>query len=170
MGIYFRDISNGANYCGQHGLQKNISFIMRFSSHFQMFYFNDRLELCYFFEWKNKRINIQIYFHKGANISGGHFIEYIQNVEYTYCQNVLLQINAICLYFLFINNPGKTCNNKKYILHWRLATEPMVTENHLNKWHFKMWSKPYISQLCLVRHLIMHCTISRMIVTTVNTL
>ncbi len=30
---------------------------MRFSPHFQLFYFNDRLEICEFFEWKIKRIN-----------------------------------------------------------------------------------------------------------------
>ncbi len=30
---------------------------MRFSPHFQLFYFNDRLEFCEFFEWKIKRIN-----------------------------------------------------------------------------------------------------------------
>ncbi len=62
MGIYFRDIlliriSKGANNCGQHSLEKNIYFIMRFSPHFQLFYFNDRLEFCEFFEWKIKRIN-----------------------------------------------------------------------------------------------------------------
>ncbi len=55
MGIYFRDIlliriSRGANNCGQHSLEKNIYFIMRFSPHFQLFYFNDRLEFCEFFE------------------------------------------------------------------------------------------------------------------------
>ncbi len=62
MGIYFRDIlliiiSRGANNCGQHSLEKNIYFIMRFSPHFQLFYFNDRLEFCEFIEWKIKRIN-----------------------------------------------------------------------------------------------------------------
>ncbi len=30
-------ISRGANNCGQHSLEKNIFFIMRFSPHFQMF-------------------------------------------------------------------------------------------------------------------------------------
>ncbi len=85
MGIYFRDIlliriSRGANNCGQHSLEKNIYFIMRFSPHFQLFYFNDRLEFCEFFEWKIKRINNAdlfsqpplLIFIKGANISGGH--------------------------------------------------------------------------------------------------
>ncbi len=85
MGIYFRDIlliriSRGANNCGQHSLEKNIYFIMRFSPHFQLFYFNDRLEFCEFFEWKIKRIkNADLFsqsplliFIKGANISGGH--------------------------------------------------------------------------------------------------
>ncbi len=55
MNIYFRDIlliriSTGANNCGQHSLEKNIYFIMRFSPHFQLFYFNDRLEFCEFIE------------------------------------------------------------------------------------------------------------------------
>ncbi len=53
---------------------------MRFSPHFQLFYFNDRLEFCEFFEWKIKRINnadlfsqpTLVIFTKGANISGGH--------------------------------------------------------------------------------------------------
>ncbi len=52
---------------------------MRFSPHFQLFYFNDRLEFCEFFEWKIKRINNAdlfsqpplLIFTKGANISGG---------------------------------------------------------------------------------------------------
>ncbi len=73
-------ISRGANNCGQHSLEKNIYFIMRFSPHFQLFYFNDRLEFCEFFEWKIKRINNAdlfsqpplLIFIKGANISGGH--------------------------------------------------------------------------------------------------
>ncbi len=61
-GNYFRDIlltriSRGANNCGQHPLEKNSYFIMRFSPHFQLFYFNDRLEFCEFFEGKIKRIN-----------------------------------------------------------------------------------------------------------------
>ncbi len=85
MGIYFRDIllisiSRGANNCGQHALEKNIYFIMRFSPHLQLFYFSDRLEFCEFFEWKIKRINNAdlfsqtpfLTFIKGANISGGH--------------------------------------------------------------------------------------------------
>ncbi len=89
MGIYFRDIllisiSRGANNCGQHALEKNIYFIMRFSPHFQLFYFSDRLEFCEFFEWKIKRINNAdlfsqtpfLTFIKGANISGGHCIYY----------------------------------------------------------------------------------------------
>ncbi len=86
-GIYFRDIlliriSRGANNCGQHSLAKNIYFIMRFSPHSQLFYFNDRLEFCEFIEWKIKRINNAdlfsqpplLIFIKGANISGGHCI------------------------------------------------------------------------------------------------
>ncbi len=50
------------------------------SPHFQLFYFNDRLEFCEFLEWKIKRINNAdlfsqpplLIFTKGANISGGH--------------------------------------------------------------------------------------------------
>ncbi len=89
MGIYFRDIlltriSRGANNCGQHPLEKNSYFIMRFSPHFQLFYFNDRLEFCKFFEGKIKRINNAdlfsqlplLIFIKGANISGGHCMIY----------------------------------------------------------------------------------------------
>ncbi len=61
---------------------ESIYFIMRFSPHFQLFYFNDRLEFCEFFEWKIKRINNAdlfsqpplFIFTKGANISGGHCI------------------------------------------------------------------------------------------------
>ncbi len=86
-GIYFRDIlliriSRGANNCGQHSLEKNSYFTMRFSPHSQLFYFNDRLEFCKFFEGKIKRINNAdlfsqlplLIFIKGANISGGHCI------------------------------------------------------------------------------------------------
>ncbi len=59
---------------------ESIYFIMRCSPHFQLFYFNDRLEFCEFFEWKIKRINNAdlfsqpplLIFTKGANISGGH--------------------------------------------------------------------------------------------------
>ncbi len=62
---------------------------MRFSPHFQLFYFNDRLEFCEFFEWKIKRINNAdlfsqpplLIFIKGANISGGHCI-YIRDAWY----------------------------------------------------------------------------------------
>ncbi len=97
MGIYFRDIllisiSRGANNCGQHSLEKNIYFIMRFSPHLQLFYFSDRLEFCEFFEWKIKRINNAdlfsqtpfLTFIKGANISGGHCI-YIFEVPQILC-------------------------------------------------------------------------------------
>ncbi len=42
---------------------ESIYFIMRFSPHFQLFYFNDRLEFCEFFEWKIKRINNADFFH-----------------------------------------------------------------------------------------------------------
>ncbi len=94
MGIYFRDIlltriSRGANNCGQHPLEKNSYFIMRFSPHFQLFYFNDRLEFCEFFEGKIKRINNAdlfsqlplLIFIKGANISGGHCIYRMDEIK-----------------------------------------------------------------------------------------
>ncbi len=48
--ILQRYFTRGANNCGQHSLEKNIYFIMRFSPHFQLFYFNDRLEFCEFIE------------------------------------------------------------------------------------------------------------------------
>ncbi len=65
---------------------------MRFSPHFQLFYFNDRLEICEFFEWKIKRINNAdlfsqpplLIFTKGANISGGHCILYVYMCVYIY--------------------------------------------------------------------------------------
>ncbi len=94
-GIYFRDIlltriSRGANNCGQHPLEKSSYVIMRFSPHFQLFYFNDRLEFCKFFEGKIKRINNAdlfsqlplLIFIKGANISGGHCIYFLLIVTY----------------------------------------------------------------------------------------
>ncbi len=102
MGIYFRDIlliriSRGANNCGQHSLEKNMYFIMRFSPDFQSFYFNDRLEFCEFFEWKIKRIyNADLFsqpplliFIKGANISGGHYI-------YIYIYKIKNNFNVWC--------------------------------------------------------------------------
>ncbi len=66
MGIYsIRDIlliiiSRGANNCGQHVLEKNIYFTVRFSPHFQLFYFN---EMSFFFFFFNERSTMQIYFH-----------------------------------------------------------------------------------------------------------
>ncbi len=48
--IFYSKISRGANNCGKQSLEKNIYFIMRFSPHFQLFYFNDRLEFCEFIE------------------------------------------------------------------------------------------------------------------------
>ncbi len=64
---------------------------MRFSPHFQLFYFNKRLEFCEFFEWKIKRINNAdlfsqlplLIFTKGANISGGHCISVCVEWMYT---------------------------------------------------------------------------------------
>ncbi len=49
------------------------------SPHFQLFYFNENLELCKFFEWKIKKIDDAdlfsqpplLIFTKGPNISGG---------------------------------------------------------------------------------------------------
>ncbi len=128
MGIYFRDIlltriSRGANNCGQHSLEKNIYFIMRFSPHFQLFYFNDRLEFCKFFEGKIKRINNAdlfsqlplLIFIKGANISGGHCIyiyiyisavkrlitlNRIQNKSF-YLHNI--SVCTVYIYYVYIN-------------------------------------------------------------------
>ncbi len=54
-----RIISMGANNCGQHALEKNIYFIMRFSPHFQLFYFNESV----FFNERSKSSKMQIYFH-----------------------------------------------------------------------------------------------------------
>ncbi len=73
---------------------------MRFSPLFPLFYFNDRLEFCEFFEWKIKRINNAdlfsqpplLIFTKGANINGGHCI-YV---------SVLFNIIEILLLFLLI--------------------------------------------------------------------
>ncbi len=109
-GIYFRDIlltriSRGANNCGQHPLEKNIYFIMRFSPHFQLFYFNDRLEFCEFFEGKIKRINNAdlfsqlplLIFIKGANISGGHCIYLYLNYKLAF---FLLFFTSVCPAFL----------------------------------------------------------------------
>ncbi len=55
---------------------------MRFSPHYQLFNFKERLEFFEFFEWKNKKINDAdlfsqpplLIFTKGANISGGNCI------------------------------------------------------------------------------------------------
>ncbi len=123
MGIYFRDIlliriSRGANNCGQHSLAKNIYFIMRFSPHFQLFYFNDRLEFCEFIEWKIKRINNAdlfsqpplLIFIKGANISGGHC------TTNTFCWNLYLKkLNIFCWAashnFLFITSHDDSQNH-----------------------------------------------------------
>ncbi len=115
MGIYFRDIlliriSRGANNCGQHSLAKNIYFIMRFSPHSQLFYFNDRLEFCEFIEWKIKRINNAdlfsqlplLIFIKGANISGGHCI-YIYIYIYIYTHNFVGKLPPTCLECQCIN-------------------------------------------------------------------
>ncbi len=112
MGIYFRDIlliriSRGANNCGQHSLEKNSYFIMRFSPQFQLFYFNDRLELCEFFEWKIKRINNAdlfsqpplLIFIKGANISGGHYI-YIYIYIYICSQTKIFTLTQLIRYSL----------------------------------------------------------------------
>ncbi len=111
MGIYFRDIlliriSRGANNCGQHSLEKNSYFTMRFSPHSQLFYFNDRLEFCEFFEWKIKRINNAdlfsqpplLIFIKGANISGGHCnVPTILIYSYIFINLVLCVFIYVCV-------------------------------------------------------------------------
>ncbi len=127
MGIYFRDIlltriSRGANNCGQHPLEKNSYFIMRFSPHFQLFYFNDRLEFCEFFEGKIKRINNAdlfsqlplLIFIKGANISGGHCIsdkikiQEFHSPKHTCCDDVTIKV------IWFDNKKALNCHYKKY--------------------------------------------------------
>ncbi len=129
MGIYFRDIllisiSRGANNCGQHSLEKNIYFIMRFSPHFQLFYFSDRLEFCEFFEWKIKRINNTdlfsqtpfLTFIKGANISGGHCILHSSHMDRSeasismcfYYKENNAKLNPLCT-----TDERKSCNKGK---------------------------------------------------------
>ncbi len=132
MGIYFRDIllisiSRGANNCGQHSLEKNIYFIMRFSPLFQLFYFNDRLEFCEFFEWKIKRINNAdlfsqtpfLTFIKGANISGGHCIWTLQSnihlhVHYIYSEQFFSRHIQNQKYYRG-NVTEYNCNSKSYL-------------------------------------------------------
>ncbi len=73
---------------------------MRFSPHFQLFYFNDRLEFCEFIEGKIKRINNAdlfsqpplLIFIKGANISGGHCIK--SGTSYRYQTDFLYTVTA----------------------------------------------------------------------------
>ncbi len=127
MGIYFRDIllisiSRGANNCGQHSLEKNIYFIMRFFSPPSIVYFNDRLEFCEFFEWKIKSINNAdlfsqtpfLTFIKGANISGGHCTcRESPNIFLTKCFNTVLSVYYFLLgilseeYFLVFHKSGQ---------------------------------------------------------------
>ncbi len=83
---------------------------MRFSPHFQLFYFNDRLEFCEFLEWKIKRINNAdlfsqpplLIFIKGANISGGHCMQkkkYIYILEvYIFYQFFYFYISVFIIY------------------------------------------------------------------------
>ncbi len=131
MGIYFRDISNGANYCGQHGLQKNISFIMRFSSHFQMFYFNDRLELCYFFEWKKQKDK--------------HF-RYIFTRVPILAEGTLYRLHTKCRIYIL---PKCFVTNKCYLfvfsIHPIILEKPAIIRNtfytedlQLNRWLLKI--------------------------------
>ncbi len=47
--ILLKRISWCANNCGQHELENYICLIMTFSLHFQLFYFNDRLDILYIF-------------------------------------------------------------------------------------------------------------------------
>ncbi len=146
MGIYFRDIlltriSRGANNCGQHPLEKNSYFIMRFSPHFQLFYFNDRLEFCEFFEWKIKRINNAdlfsqlplLIFIKGANISGGHCILFSKNalnwskltVKRFMLQTIYISNNFF--YFLFIINSWR---KMYYGFHKNIKLFSTLINNH----------------------------------------
>ncbi len=77
---------------------------MRFSPHFQLFYFNDRLEFCEFSEGKIKRINNAdlfsqpplLIFIKGANISGGHCI-YIFTFTFMHLADAFIQCDFQCI-------------------------------------------------------------------------
>ncbi len=81
----------GCQYLWPTWTRESIYFTMRFPPYFQLFYFNDRLEFCEFFEWKIKRIdNADLFsqpplliFIKGANISGGH-CKYVYIYIYIY--------------------------------------------------------------------------------------
>ncbi len=73
--------------------------------HFQLFYFNDRLEFCDFFEWKIKRINNAdlfsqpplVIFTKGANISGGHCILFYNTRHYIFTYiHIYWSKNQLC--------------------------------------------------------------------------
>ncbi len=146
MGIYFRDIlltriSRGANNCGQHPLEKNIYFIMRFSPHFQLFYFNDRLEFSKFFEGKIKRINNAdlfsqlplLIFIKGANISGGHCIYIYIYIYSTYLNPMICLMGSsdhespqIC------SKPTENmdiCMNHQIILKFSLSAKLQVSQH-----------------------------------------
>ncbi len=79
---------------------ESIYFTMRFSPHFQLFYFNDRLEFVNFW-MKIKRINNAdlfsqpplVIFTKGANISGGHCIYYFFYILYIIYTHIYIYIN-----------------------------------------------------------------------------
>ncbi len=158
MGIYFRDIlliriSRGANNCGQHSLEKNIYFTMRFSPHSQLFYFNDRLEFCEFFEWKIKRINNAdlfsqpplLIFIKGANISGGHCTYFfvfcfISLFIWIYISNLIL-VNFNCkkiIFFCFFLKVNLSCN-------WFVQNADSYRNyisDHLYEWVIQYFSQP----------------------------
>ncbi len=73
-----QEVMAGQFHVHNHPCDKNV----RFCPHFQLFYFNERLEFLWIFEWKIKNIKDAdlfshpplLIFTKGANISGGHCI------------------------------------------------------------------------------------------------
>ncbi len=140
MGKYFRyilliRICRGANNCGQHSLEKNIYFIMRFSPHFQLIYFNDRLEFCECFEWKIKRINNAdlfsqlplLIFIKGANISGGHCTQKKIQFIFSKILNLTRTLNFISIYSIYLN----------FVYEWHKYNTVWYTSQICNTWTYK---------------------------------
>ncbi len=175
MGIYFRDtllirISRGANNCGQHSLAKNIYFIMRFSPHSQLFYFNDRLEFCEFIEWKIKRINNAdlfsqpplLIFIKGANISGGHCIISTTvcnkvNGEFEmwwkwHCSRAMTDCSCVHCWTLLLDR-----FNKKWECHYK-RVEPGFMKMHINSTIFTFYLACYLyAEIDFAVHMICMC-------------
>ncbi len=121
---------------------ESIYFIMRFSPHFQLFYFNDRLEFCEFFEWKIKRINNAdlfsqpplVIFTKGANISGGHcknqkhFKKECQKGVSNHCNGDLKQ-KLFLIYSIQLIVLMYTINSAKHLPHTLIKNSKYQSEN-----------------------------------------